>query len=381
MNPSTYTRELAAAAASRISQDAELLRAYVAPQTVPFPLGLSTKDIARYSVSKAIFGARRDGDKQSISFEWECSAELEKRLNRNCHPGAFLVPHEVVTRDLSAAVAPGGGYLVETDVPPRSFIGVLRSRAHVIRLGATVLPGLHGNLGIPKQTAGASPSWLNNESAQYPEGNSTFSQVAMTPKHVGSYQEVSRQLMQQAPIYCDDLLLRDMAASLAVEVDRAAIVGTGAAGQPLGILNTSGIGSVPGAAFAWDDALEMASVVETANALFNAGTSAYLTTPAVAKLLQQREKAAGSGFIMKEGASPGEGRIGLFQAASTTSVPAATMLFGDFSQLLIGEWGVLELQVNPYADFPRGITGVRAVWSVDVAPRHPGAFVASSSIS
>lgn len=377
--PSDYSRETAAAAAGRISQDAELLRAFVAPPSIPFPLGLSTKEVGRYSVARAIFGARGDGDKAASSFERECSIELENRLNRSCR--GFLIPVEVLTRNLSAAVASGGGYLVGTDVPARSFIGVLRSRAHVIRLGATVLPGLRGNLGIPKQTGAATTSWLTTEAAQIPESNSVFAQVALTPKSVGSYQEVSHQLMQQAPVYCDDLLLHDMAAGLAVEVDRAALIGLGAAGQPLGILNTSGIGAVNGASFAWDDALEMPAMAETANALFNPSTAAYVTTPAVAKLLQQREKAAGSGFIMREGSTPGIGQIGLHQAVATTSMPAATMLFGDFSQLLIGEWGVLELQVNPFADFPRGITGVRAVWSVDIATRHPGAFVASSSIS
>jgi hypothetical protein len=49
--------------------------------------------------------------------------------------------------------------------------------------------------------------------------------------------------------------------------------------------------------------------------------------------------------------------------------------------VLVGEWGVLELEVNPFANFQAGIVGVRAIASIDIAVRYPTAFSAASSIT
>jgi hypothetical protein len=57
------------------------------------------------------------------------------------------------------------------------------------------------------------------------------------------------------------------------------------------------------------------------------------------------------------------------------------MAFGDWSQVVIGEWGVLELDVNPYADFKAGIVGLRAFYSCDVAVRYAGAFSKAATIT
>jgi hypothetical protein len=57
------------------------------------------------------------------------------------------------------------------------------------------------------------------------------------------------------------------------------------------------------------------------------------------------------------------------------------MLFGDFSQLVIAEWGALELDVNPYANFAAGISGVRAFYTVDIGVRYAAAFSYSTAIT
>ena len=57
------------------------------------------------------------------------------------------------------------------------------------------------------------------------------------------------------------------------------------------------------------------------------------------------------------------------------------MIFGDFSQAILAEWGVLEIDVNPYANFTAGIQGIRAFYTCDVGVRVPGAFSVATSIT
>jgi hypothetical protein len=66
---------------------------------------------------------------------------------------------------------------------------------------------------------------------------------------------------------------------------------------------------------------------------------------------------------------------------SSNQLTAASMMFGDWQELVIGEWGVLEVEVNPYANFQAGIIGVRAMYSMDVGVRRPFAFSRATSIT
>ena len=162
--------------------------------------------------------------------------------------GGVLVPYEVQKRDMSTA-ANGGGYLVETVNDAASFIELLRNRTVVGELGATILSGLKGNITIPKQTAAGTAYWLSNETTSATESNQTIGQLAMSPKTVGAYTEYSRQLMLQSAPAIDMLIMNDLARVLAIAVDLAALEGNGS-GAPVGIANTSGIGSVTGTSLA-----------------------------------------------------------------------------------------------------------------------------------
>ena len=76
-----------------------------------------------------------------------------------------------------------------------------------------------------------------------------------------------------------------------------------------------------------------------------------------------------------------DGQVAGFPAHTSTLIPAGTMLFGDFSEVVQAEWGVLEIDVNPYANFQAGTIGIRAFSYVDVGVRTAGAFSAASSIT
>jgi HK97 family phage major capsid protein len=354
----------------------------------PTAVGMSDKETKRYSVFKAMRAAA-ENDWSEAGLELEASKTIEQRLGGNARKGkrSFFVPLEVQERpaqlqggqrDLSAVTGSAGGFLVATNNV--SFIDVLRARSVSMAMGATRMTGLVGNVTVPRQATAATAVWLANETTAATESDQTFSQMALTARNVAAYTEVSRQLMLQSDPSAEMLVMNDLAAVVALAVDNAAINGTGSAGQPLGIVNTGGIGSVTGTTIAYAGILEFQTDVLAANALINMGAAGYVATPVVAGLLAGRSRFANTDTPLWEGNLLG-GRVGGFRGMSSTQIAAGRMLFGDWSQLVIGEWGALEVEVNPYANFPAGISGIRAFYTVDVGVRYAASFSYSTAIT
>jgi HK97 family phage major capsid protein len=184
--------------------------------------------------------------------------------------------------------------------------------------------------------------------------------------------------MLQSNPSADMLVMNDLAKVIALAIDQAGINGSGASGQPTGIITTAGIGSVTGTSLGYAGILEFQSDVASSNAL--AANCAYLTTPAVAALLAQRSRFTNTDTPLWLG-NLLDGNVSGYRASSTMQMPAANMLFGDFSQVVIGSWSGIEIALNPYANFTAAITGVRAIATVDVGVRIPGAFSLATSIT
>lgn len=341
-------------------------------------VGLSRNEVKRYSVLRAI-RTLVDPNYKGGDFERAVSAAICQRGGFEASPnGGFFVPTEVQHRDLTVAAPTGGGNLVATDLQASSFIELLRARSVLAGLGATMLPGLVGNVAIPKQTGAATGYWLTNEAAGITESQQTIGQVPLTPRNLGAYTELSRQLMMQSTPAADAMVMNDLARVLALSIDLAGLEGSGASGQPTGISNTAGIGSVTGTSLPYTGVLEFQTDVAAGNAL--AIGSAYLTTPAVAALLMTRQRYASTDTPLWTG-SVLDGMLAGFNATTTTQLTAASMIFGDFSQVVIGEWGFLELALNPYANFTAAISGIRAIQTVDIGIRQAAAFSRAVSIT
>jgi len=356
-----------------------IMNAMTAKQTTQAThLDLSKSEQKRFSIFKAI-RALTDKSWKGAEFELECHNAILKRtgLPEAVHSG-FYLPMDIQKRDLTVASPTGGGNLVATDLQASSFIDLLRAQSRVAQLGATMLPGLVGNVSIPKLTGAATAYWLTNEATGITESQQTFGQLAMAPKSLGAYTELSRLLMLQSTPAAEGLVMNDLARVLALAIDLAAFEGPGTGGAPTGISATAGIGSVIGTTIGLAAITEFQTDVASANALTTG--SAYITTPAVAGLLKQRQAFASTNTPLWEG-SVLEGMVGGFNATTSTQLTAASMIFGDFSQVVIGEWGMLEIALNPYANFTAAITGIRAIQSVDVGIRQAAAFSRATSIT
>jgi HK97 family phage major capsid protein len=167
----------------------------------------------------------------------------------------------------------------------------------------------------------------------------------------------------------------------AAALDVAVLAGSGASGEPLGLTNTVGVGSVSGTSLAYDDVIEFQTDVGDLNAVINRGSLGWTTTPSVAAALKQRHRVASTDSPLWVG-DVNAGLLDGKRAVSTLSCPADTLIYGDWSGITIFQWGEgLVIEVDPFSKFQQGVVGVRLVLPIDVLVARPSSFAIASSIT
>lgn len=380
----------------RIQQD----RGQANEKNLASNLGMEAGEVEEFSICKAVLAAH-SGDWRKAGLEANASEEIGRRLNRAPDGKRFFVPYDVMRRRISqralqseqralqtrglapwqtradnVATTSQGGFLVET--VNMDFVTLLRNRSVCFRLGARPMSGLVGNVNIPKQTGAATGIWMSSETATLTESEQTFGQLPLSPHTVGAYTEVSRLLMLQSSPDVEGIVNADLAAVAALAVDKGGIQGSGVSGQPLGIINVSGVGTAASgdmSTIGYKGQLDYQVAVANANVMPVRG--AYATTPTVAALLMQRNRFANTMSPLWDGNLwDATGPLGCagFPGMSSLQIPSSGMIFGDWDKMVIAEWGVLEIEVNPYATFQSGIIGIRSMVTVDIGLRYAAAF-------
>ena len=338
-------------------------------------LGLTDKELKRYSLSRALLSTM-PGSGIDAGYERELSKEVEKQYGRSAN--GIYIPHDILTakRDMNVATPTAGGNLVATNYMPGSFIELLRARALMMQLGVQTLDGLVGNVAISKQTGASTAYWVA-EGGDTTQSDATIGMINMSPKTITGKTATTRQLLMQSNPSVDALLMNDLSKVLGLGIDKAIISGTGTSNQPRGILNTSGIGSVSCTAanggFSFANAVKFETALETAN--YDASTCSYVMTPSIKGTAKSTEKVTGAAAMVFE-----NNEVNGYSAYSTMQMNANTVLFGDFSEVILGLWGGLDLMLDPYAKADSAGLVVRAFQSVDIAIRHAAAFAASTDV-
>ncbi|WP_324133674.1 phage major capsid protein [Bosea sp. (in: a-proteobacteria)] len=327
---------------------------------------------SKFSVSRAI--AHAAGLAVEAGFEREIQAELSKRAGRA--PGGIFIPTEVFeTRVLTTAT---GSELVPTDHRPDQYVNALTAASVVRGLGARVLSGLIGAVSIPRETASPVIGFVA-ENAALSSDDANFDSVTLSPKHAGALTEYSRNMLLQASPDVEMLLRQMLARNLALAIDRAAIRG-GGANEPVGVLATSGIQKVtnPGSIF---DAV--ADAVALADAENVGARRSILTTPELrkiaAKALDALDRPIGVATVFHD--LP---RTFSNQVPKTLGGGAEHgLIYADWTELLIGIWSEVDILVNPFEStaYSKGNVSIRAMATVDVAVRHPKAFVSVEDVT
>jgi len=288
------------------------------------------------------------------------------------------------TRTLTVGSATAGGNLVGTDHRPDMFAEYLRNRSVVLQTKPTVLNGLRGDVGIPKQSAGSTAGWVA-EGVAVSESDSTFAQLGLSPATVGCYTDISRKLLIQSDPSAEHVVMRDLADAVAEALDAAVVEGSGVAPVPEGIFTNSDVATVAlgtdGAAVDWDAVVNLEEAVSANNA--DIERCSYLTNSAVRSKLKRTEKFSGSGVPVWEQDGT-DARLNGYSAFVSNSVPRdmtkgggsnlSGMIFGNWSDLIVGHWGGVDLILDPYTNVTSGTLRVVVMMDVAVGIRRPESF-------
>ena len=382
-------------------------------------LGLTDKEARSFSVARYM-RSLIDKDPSIAGFEHECAKAVrdayDKAGVRSSNGGNFL-PFDVMRqplpgvrvvegrlmigdrliasqRDLSSLTTGAGGAMVSTDLLAGDFITLLRNATMVLHMGARRLSGLVGNVNIPRQTGTTTPGWVAQAGAAT-ESDATFSVVPLSMKTAHGIQDVTRDLLLQGTPAVEGLIRADLIDSMAVTVDFSALHGTGASNQPTGLAATAGIGAVAGgtngAAPTWDNIVELESQVAGNNA--NQGAVGYLTNTKVRGKLKRTQKFTGTNGqeiwlppMAGDDASV-MGQLNGYRACVSNNVRSdlvkgssgavcSALFYGNWADLLIGEWGTAEILPDPYTQATNRIVRMHVYQSIDVAVRRAQSFSA-----
>lgn len=329
-------------------------------------LGMNQKETEEYSFCRAILSMA--GDKEHVScFEREIHDTI--LTERGSQHGGFLVPSDQIIprankREMMAMIARTtmiagtdslGGYLVETANLAERFLDFLRAKTVMMEMGAQAMEGLVGDITWPTQASDPTLFWLATETSSLMESNLTFGQNAMSPKPVTIKQSYSRQLLRQSNPSIESIVRNGFVNKFAVEVDRIGINGKTANDEPVGILNTSGIGAVAlgsdGGAITWGSVVDLETEVAVDNA--DMGALGYITNPKVRGAAKQIVKpGTAAGFVWSDVST--EAPLNGFRAGVTTNVPSnltkgtgtglSAAIYGNFTDAIYAFWGAMEIE-------------------------------------
>ncbi len=353
-------------------------------------IGLSAKEAEKYSLFRVmrsmLNGGRNAKLVEEAAYELDCSQAVAKKLGRELS-ASVLIPGEVLTRPLGREAAsramstqPGskGGFVIE--IENMGFIDILRNRSVALNMGARNLSGLVGNVTFARQTGKASVTWQGGDGTSITATDQALGQLSMTPKTAIAITDVSEQLLRQSTPSAEQFVMADLAADIAIDgIDYVVINGSGGA-QPLGIKNVTGISSGQDASAA--TYAKMLAFVSTAGGL-NAirGNPGFVTNTAGAAKLMTVQRFTNTDTPVWAG-NMLDGTLVGFKAMSSEQLASANLLFGSWDEVIIGDWGVLELSMdNGGTRFNQAQIGIRALWMVDVLVRYPQAFVLSTNLS
>jgi HK97 family phage major capsid protein/HK97 family phage prohead protease len=335
-------------------------------------IGLSDKETRSFSFVKALNYLSNQGDAQArrdAAFEIEVGEAAAKQYERSSN--GIVIPNEVLRRDLVVGTPTAGGDLVDDVLLAGSFIDLLRNRLSISQAGATMLTGLQGNVSIPRQTSASTAYWVGENSSPT-ESQQAIDQVNMTPKTVGAFVDYSRRLLLQSSIDVEGMIRNDLARVIALEIDRAAVYGTGSSNQPQGLTNVSGIGSETLTSFGtFAEYIAMETDVTAANG--DIGAMRYIINASARGSLKSTEKASNTAQFVYE-----NDEINGYPVIVSNQLLNNDALFGDFSQFVMGMWSGLDLTVDPYAGATAGTVRVIALQDVDFAVKQPACFCFAS---
>ena len=344
-----------------------------------------------------------------IGFEREISDELAGKTGRavqgillpdfvraaaNANDGGLTLGTPAYDTDTSAGGITGiggtGKNTIATNLLAGRFIEALRDALVLNTLGAEIITGLVGDIAIPKGGS-ISGGWISSEGGNAAKKNPTFGQIKATPHTYGAYVDITRKLLIQSSIDVQAKVLEWLMYACAKGVETAAFQGTGSSGQPSGLTTALNSGAT-----AWSNTptfeklVALVAATKTANS-FKPSMRFVGTTGVWSKLATTRDyEVLTDGAETPKNVAAIGGSTRLLDLATNRvcghefveahCMPAAKLIFGDFSQLAVCMWSGTDIVVDPYANSTNGGLRIVALQDSDILIKEPAAFALATGV-
>lgn len=336
--------------------------------------------MTRFSIIAALMATLADNLRTVASPERTATTELDDLYGEAPYyrpDNSFRVPDSAwyrSERDLAA----GGSAAALVDLSVHGLVPALSAHTNVLKAGAQQLRIIKSNIGFPRVATLPTGYWLANEFSAIPESSPIIGQALSSPRMLGAFVEVPRDLLLQSA--AESVVKNTLLQAAGVAADRAALCGTGDQGQPQGIARTPEVPTITGASYGLSTAIAMESAVNVAGAGANPETCAWFTDTTRAALLKQRARFSNQDHPLWRGpiaAGEMEGQ----RAFGTENAPASTVVYGDFSYLSFVQWQPAIISVDQYTKFRAAVIGIRLLLPMDIVILHPGAFVVATNVT
>jgi len=297
---------------------------------------------------------------------------------------------EATTKANNAGVDTAGGFMVPGQFMD-DMIPLLEAKSVLVSLGASVVDGLVGSpVTWPKVTGTATAYWVD-EGAAITESQLAFGQLSLQPHGLAALVPMTNRLVRQTSGKVEQVVRERIATSLALKMDLAGLKGTGASGEPIGIVNTSGIGSndYTSLDLLGDDqtvTTELENhigVVEDANALD--GRLGWAMNGTMKRYFRNALDADGRPLLFgrQDGSGGPQDSFYGYPFAISNQLANTDLIFGNFADLLIAQWGGLLIDASTEAgdSFSKQETLIRASMEVDFGVQHAGSFAIANNLT
>jgi len=342
-------------------------------------LAQDSKEVKEFSFSKLISGLLKGNVAKFAPLEYEM-----------CSAAAGTMDSAVVTKDMVTTVDSLGGFIVPNQVMSAQIIPLLQAAIVAFDAGTVRMGGLTGSpVQIPKITGATTAYWLGEVEA-VTSGDMSFGQIDLYPHDVFALCTLSNRLIELGAPGAEQLVRSQLARDIGLKIDAAVFNGTGAAGQPTGILNTSGI-NTQSFTGALDAATSYNEMINMEHKLFEdnaqtVGEFVWAMHPnQFRQVRKQLDTVSGNANVNPKVRPFVDGgtieRILGHRYVLSTQMPNDKILLGAFAASMVAEWGTMVLAASREGtNFTKRQTQILAGMTVDVGVRYPEAFCASTGL-
>lgn len=343
--------------------------------------GAPVHSAERFSLRRAILNASRGAGQTDAELQvMERAAEQHRKSGCDDLAGQIYIPLE--SRGLfTAATEAATGVVIDEE--KMEMLLPLEANLVLSKAGTRMMTGLKGNIYWPK-FSGVEVHW-EEENATAKDAGGAFSKgTVFAPRRLTANAKISKQLLVQDSVGVEGLIRQSIAQAMAQKLEQTAFSKEKLSeAAPTGIFYDKALDCE--GAMSWANVVGLETKMATQNALY--GNLAYIMRPELLGLAKTKVKdASGAGGFVFDGSGNGNGILNGYKAFASMNMATELgdgtdehgIVFGSWADYFIGQWGALDLVVDPYSGKNESILEVTITMWANMGMIRPESFAIGS---